>query len=509
MKIGALVIGVSNYIITSNQLPYAQNDVRAIAESLENDLFIPAASVTTLSGHVTADDFNDSLEEFLNAGFDTGVLYYSGHGCIVKNAHHIALSDRLVPTNEVIKRAAKSILSLLVIIDSCNSGAAQPAAPLDSVLRAQGGDGCAILAASSPFESAWCSPELKMSVFTYYLSKVLSMGYSKARGRVELANVERIMRLAMQRRSLERCKTPGQQVVFKNNVRGNLSFPNPQYEPYERNESFPEHVGPFRLSEVDSLHTGIYKRYSIKLTVGTEADISEIERNLPAILAFAKGLDVYKSKRQEQTLKRIPATHVFMYFGADDVDLIGGNWICRVFWVDSRANQETFYRGADYQFKDMAVFVNRTYSSTRKFLLENQFTDDDAAALIAEIADEIDTTAITAFSWFDDYRNGAISEQELIARIESIKDRVDALGSRLMNCGFASKQYEPILISLMGMSNGLQNVVLFYTSPTFLEREESNRVNCMEDARRYYMQDVDGFLQKIAEFDWTHSNKAQ
>ena len=94
VSVKALIIGVNNYFIDgASNLPFCQNDVIAMANSLENGLGLEKKNIITCGdiGYVTKSDFEDALERMvtISNGDDVLIFYFSGHGQNFNKQHHL------------------------------------------------------------------------------------------------------------------------------------------------------------------------------------------------------------------------------------------------------------------------------------------------------------------------------------------------------------------------------------------------------------------------------------
>ena len=157
----ALVIGVNDYDHCSN-LGGCVRDATRIAEMLEaNGDGSPNFDVRLLTSDkddVSGTRLNAEMNELFSAKADVALFYFAGHGTVAPNGHGhlissdgepgkwgISLTDLISTANEAHKR---QIGSTIIMLDSCQSGAAGEAPGILGAEVAAVGQGVIVLSAS-------------------------------------------------------------------------------------------------------------------------------------------------------------------------------------------------------------------------------------------------------------------------------------------------------------------------------------------------------------------------
>lgn len=130
----ALVIGIDKY--PNTPLHGCENDAQAVAQTLAtNGDGSPNFSVKLISSdkqNVTASVMHDAIAELFSGDAETALLFFAGHGIVntVSNAAFIVSQDGKKPNwgislSDIITMANAAyprIKSIVIILDSCNSG---------------------------------------------------------------------------------------------------------------------------------------------------------------------------------------------------------------------------------------------------------------------------------------------------------------------------------------------------------------------------------------------------
>ncbi|MEH1802696.1 MAG: SUMF1/EgtB/PvdO family nonheme iron enzyme [Nostoc sp.] len=193
----ALLIGISEYEPGLNPLPNAVKDVEAMRRVLVNPEMgdFAEADVTVLK-NPQRQDMEDAIYNLYahRQKDDLLLFYFSGHGVRVESGDFYFSTSitrknqgKLIPTSAVAATNVHSWMNqsnsrrLVVILDCCFSGAfAKGWTPKDTgIIDLQqhlGGEGRAILTASTSTQYAFESDGLELSVYTHYLVEGIEKG---------------------------------------------------------------------------------------------------------------------------------------------------------------------------------------------------------------------------------------------------------------------------------------------------------------------------------------------
>jgi hypothetical protein len=197
----ALVIGVSDYPPPIPKLPAVANDVREVAALLGSDKGeFSAQRVTSLVDQgASRQSILGALEEtFRDVRPDDAVfVYVAGHGAVVKDEYFFVSHDTqadAIPTTGVPLKAIKAAFDgspsqrAFLWLDFCHSGgilardltdAPDGRAVIERALKVDHGQGKLILAACTPYQSAWESAQVGHGLFTDALLRGLKGGATK------------------------------------------------------------------------------------------------------------------------------------------------------------------------------------------------------------------------------------------------------------------------------------------------------------------------------------------
>ncbi|MFN6483558.1 MULTISPECIES: caspase, EACC1-associated type [unclassified Nostoc] len=193
----ALLIGISEYELGLAPLPNAVKDVEAMRRVLVNpEMGDFAEADVTMLKNPQRQEMEDAIYNLYahRQKDDLLLLYFSGHGVRVESGDFYLSTSitrknqgKLIPTSAVAATNVHSWMNqsnsrrLVVILDCCFSGAfAKGWTPKDTgIIDLQqhlGGEGRAILTASTSTQYAFESDGLELSIYTHYLVEGIEKG---------------------------------------------------------------------------------------------------------------------------------------------------------------------------------------------------------------------------------------------------------------------------------------------------------------------------------------------
>lgn len=497
MQYKTLLVGVSEYRDNIGNLPNCVQDVAYLANTLIDHLAVPADAITRLTGKIIRTDFDRAFTRFLEEPADVGIFYFSGHGSSNNTVGHcLRLTDQPAVTDHLIRDAAKSVDSLIVIIDSCYSGSSKPYAALEDAINNACGAGCAVFASSSPDEYSWVTPETTTSVFTYHLCTALSLGYMRTEGMTSLDSVERVLRTSLEKWN-DRNPKHTQHIVIRHDMSGTLFFPDPTFTPYLPSKPIMLTTETFSVADVESAHIGMNKRYRIKVLLSQNCDLESIGSIAPEIVHFAKNQQVFRIKRQEDLLRQVATTYVFVFIYPSKMDLIHNNVKYRLIWVDDAQDKEHWYQDKGILINDCWIIEDSSYEFLHAHTENNQISDEEAFGLVVNLFERIDSLGKRMLYDFDEYLNYMKTEDELIEAFRSYIPEKEELLQESMNLGYADSPYEKLINTTIGLVGDLSDIILFYTADAFLQRSTDNRKRCVFDVRARYFHDYRLFKDQM------------
>ncbi|MDR1185448.1 MAG: caspase family protein [Coriobacteriales bacterium] len=496
MHYKVLLVGVSEYLNTNEDLPVCAQDVIFLTNTLVKHLGIPSNAITSMSGKVTKADFDQSFSEFLKRPADTSIFYFTGHGTVNDAGHCLCLSDRIAVTNILIENMAKSSGSSLIIIDSCCSGEAKPHPALERAVDSACGTGCAVIASCGPKEASWSVPNTTMSVFTALLCDALRFSYSFTQGMKSLDSVERLLRHYLKRWN-EKNPELSQHPVIRHDMQGTLLFPDPAFIPYVQITTPTLKSEIYSIEKVEPLHSSKHKRYSVKVLLSHDPGLADLSSPVSEIVDFAKKQQVFTSERQENYFSSKKVTHVFVSLFLSQMDLTHNITKYQLIWVDESLDRTHWHKGEGVLLNDCWITETPMYDLLHEHIENNQLDDAKATDIVIDLFERVDSLGKKVFNNFDEYLNRLISEEELIRFFHSYIPESEELIKCSMDLGYADEFHEKLIGSVTGLTGSLERIINFYTAEKCLQANTRNREQWAFGVRDTYSQDFYSFKERL------------
>lgn len=184
MKV-AILVGISKYIDSQNNLPFCDLDLQLMKQLLE--LTNEYDNIFTVSGEMSSSKIKNSIAEWIeshrNSKLDEVFFYYTGHGEFYNSEFYFQLPDfdatkrhQTSLTNKELDNWLRSLNPELTVkvIDSCNSGVLYIKGsdnPIGKYLDStkQDFNKCIFMFSSTTSQSSYPDDSLKISAFTKIL----------------------------------------------------------------------------------------------------------------------------------------------------------------------------------------------------------------------------------------------------------------------------------------------------------------------------------------------------
>lgn len=496
MKIWGFLISVAEYDDCDKNLSFVHGDNECIRKGLTNGLRIPENQIITCdhNGYMKYSEFKETISEFSCqiTSEDSIIVYFSGHGGGAP--YSLMFSDEKVPFDDFFEMINKfAAFRKIFIIDSCYAGnsdlpesfATHPSNDLFNYARS----GCAIFASSNESNVSKPHPEERISLYTYCFSAALC----EARvhnGQIFLTDVAKdaANRVTYISRSYG---IPDQQPVYKSQIPDGVVFQIAEMRVNNEN-IYTSNNSKYEICSTKILHSSIEMRYSITAILKDSAEDEKISLYTSQIVEEIKPIRRFKNRRQELRFLFEQVKVVFIYWGRSENDIIRGNWLYRSTWADPTSNRSNWYKTGknDKVINDILVSNCPNYEMLNEMYQENVVTNKELIERTKTIADPVLCAANYVVRLFEEYTNGIIPER---AFIQGSKDAFQEIGK----CYFTMSRLPVPSVELKEWSDkydcliaSIDDMRIYYTTKSFLSRDEKNRKLCMQDTVQRYQHDL-------------------
>lgn len=500
-KIIALIIGVSNYLHKGvSDLPFCKNDIATIKEAFVHGLGVLSKDIFTCgdSGNVLSVDFVRTIQRITTDIMDDDVLlfYFSGHGTNIKGDHYLVLTDSYISTQELITcLEAIPAKSKVLFLDCCHAGNFEvngsAGFDVDSAVESFVGKGYAVFASSNAMQVSYQHPEKQISLFTSFLNDALTNKYIIREGKKSLYDIHKLLFLMIEIWNKSH-PTLVQTPVYKANIGGTIFFNVEDYHPYFT-DNYVYNTESYTIFSVEPTHSGIAKRYSVKVILKKPMLLSEITVVNHEIVSRVKYLNIYSGPMQERRWKNKPANLVFCYFGLSETDIVNSNFICYTTWADEAQDKKWWYKtGKDYEtINDINIHINPHYDFLKQFMMDHTALKEELVIKTKEIIHRLISLAEQIISLYNYFLNGEISELKLIDEISKLAPEIDALYFRETNLDIPPNEIAEWSRHCSAIAGCIHDFTLYYSNETYLNRTLENRKACMDMSIKRYYKDLE------------------
>lgn len=506
-KTKALIVGVSYYYLPgASDLPFCKNDINAISNAFTEGLSVSLLDITLLgeAGIVTASQFINALCMLSSDcdDNDTLILYFSGHGTTSKDQHYLVFSDKCISTQTIIDYLSTiKAKSKIIILDCCMAGCfsvnGTAVFDIDQTVEDFVGSGYAVFAACNAQQYSYGHPDKPISLFTDFLCHALTDKLIVRSGKKSLHDIHKLLFLLLNiwnKNHPDKAQNP----IYRANLGGTIYFEVQDYTPY-RIASFVDETERYYITSVEPLHNGIAKRYAVKVILKEPFSFNEIAAINQEIVNKVRRVGIFNSPIQEAHWSGKPVNIVFCYYALDELDVSNGNYICHTTWIDETQDKASWYRiGKGNEIIDGVFFsIHSYYESLKTFILDHTATKEQIINSTKTILHRMVTLAEQIISLFNEFNNKQLTEEKLVASIESVIPELDKLYFAENNLDFPPSELEEWCQCCSNLAATIHDFTLFYNSKYLSTRTPENRKSCMDITIKRYYQD----LEKLKRID--------
>jgi len=502
-ELRALIVGVSDYSkVRQKNLPFCVNDIGAVENAFAKGLNVNASNIYTCgkSGSVSGNDFIGALNQMSQITIcdDTLLFYFSGHGGILSNEHHLVLSDTTMKTQEVIAYLENiSAKNKVILLDCCMAGNFDvnntAVFDIDSTADDFAGKGYAVIASSNATQLSYGHPEKSISLFTNFLCEALNNRFLIREGKKSLYEIKKLLFLYLEIWNKQNPKQM-QNPIFRANMGGTIYFDFQEYTPYEIKQ-FHEETEDYIIYSVEPIHNGIAKRFRVQVILRKPFSFEEVSALNHEVIEKVKCADIYHNEITQRLWRNKSANLVFCYFGFDEDDMINANYICYTTWADETQDKNWWYKlhKNNEIINDIHFNFKPYYESHKEFIGMNTGTKDDLVSSTRVLITQMVTLAEQIIALYNEFINSTKSEQELADDISAIKPELDRLYFAEGNLAIPPKELKEWSEGCACLASTIHEFTFNYGLKFMSERTPENRKACMDITIARYYEDLENF----------------
>lgn len=442
----AILVGVTDYsaLPGTPDLPYGREDVKMMATALAaglhvNPLHIWTKTANADAGKITRQSFLEGIRLFLSdcTPDDILIFYFSGHGQIRDGKHWLIFSDGAIETQSVIDLfCSYHVDKKIILLDCCMSGlyaihdyrgsddhtnSFENRELQDNIRQDAGGwiqdllkGGTAVFASGRSDELSGYNRKSSASVFTTFLWNAMTNRFYLENGKLSLDKIRELVYReadAWNERNPDRAQHP----VFRSSIDGPVYFRVAEDFSY-RQQGFSLDLPDYRIVSVAPLHSGIAKRYVVKVILKRHVKESELIRINREIVTLVRPLELYKSEKEKRRWQKHPADLIFTYYGYSNRDITQGNYEIYTVWASETQDRSHWYRTQPDSKVLGGILIRRNpaYGWVLNFIQEN--TAEDSRLFTEEellIRGMIENGKILLQIWQEGMNRGQLTKEEM------------------------------------------------------------------------------------------------
>lgn len=495
-KTWAILVSVAEYDDTSKDLSFVHSDNDCIRHGLEKGLLIPREQIIVCGKNcaVKYSDFEDIISLYSGQieQSDRVIIYFSGHGGGAPFS--LRFTDICKDFSEVCAEIDRlPACAKIFIIDACHSGNGEVPELLTEnpshKLFDYAQSGYAVFASSNAGSTSTCHPEKAVSLYTYCFSNALC--HAKIRnGKVSLIDVAKQAALEADYIS----KTHGitlQHPVFKCHIPGDVLFQITEERIINNNIHSSCHAH-YDVYSTEILHSSIEMRYSVFAIAKGNLSDELIASYTMQIAEEIRPLRKFKAMQQAMCFCGKSTAVIFVFWGKSEEDVIRRNWIYMSRWAAPSSNRANWYR-IDKDSKivsDIWIKAVHQYDLLKGMYERDAVSNVELIQLTHDIADPLLLAACEVVKYFEEYDNGEIPEYAFMQACTDQFKKIQSCYWRMASLPVPSVELKEWVDSYDCLTASIDDMRIFYTTKTFLDREESNRKVCMRGAVSKYREDL-------------------
>lgn len=250
----------------------------------------------------------------------------------------------------------------------------------------------------------------------------------------------------------------------------------------------------YDVYSTEILHSSHEMRYSVYAIAKSDINDEFIASYTAQIAQEIKPLRKFRTAQQAKRFCGQTAAVVFVYWGKSEEDIIRRNWIYISRWASPLSNRTNWYR-IDKDSKiisDIWLKPMQQYSFLAELYEGNTVNNAELIKLTRDIADPLLLSAQEVVKYFEEYDNGEIPEY---AFMQACTEPFKTCCWRMTSLPIPSIELKEWADCYDCLSASIDDMRIFYTSKTFLDRKECNRRACMQGAVHRYREDLQRLIQ--------------
>jgi hypothetical protein len=245
-------------------------------------------------------------------------------------------------------------------------------------------------------------------------------------------------------------------------------------------------------SQEDESHAGA-KCYSAIILLDKHYTKEVIKTIIQDATEKIKASNYYRNESIKKQWGESPAHFVWLFLAYELEDIQVANWVCQTSWVDP--NLSNNMRPSELNYNDEIGEIKIFWNDNNEIQKENYEKYFSAKEKYLEtlepILNEMLNYGRMAIDYFEQYKQGSISESTFISKMRESETEVTELYFKSGNIPFPPIELEDYDQACQNVFAVINNMFLFYSKEGLETWPKRNRNELMQDAIKRYYEDLE------------------
>ncbi len=248
----------------------------------------------------------------------------------------------------------------------------------------------------------------------------------------------------------------------------------------------------YTIVEHSDVSTGRAKRYRVKVVLNGNTSKAEAATVVRQVTSEVAHRAYNRSDIAAQRWGNSEADIVWTFVYPSISDLHFTNWICRSEWIidDLPASARPIKMKGEELGDGLTVSWSTMYDEFARLQTDHELSKGDYLAEVDNLLPDLQEAHTALSAGVQAVRAHTLVEADFIDSATADLRRIEAANDQIATGGAAPYECADVDLKLIGFVNHMHNVVLYFTSETFLAREPSNRLWLAADSLSHASADL-------------------
>jgi len=246
------------------------------------------------------------------------------------------------------------------------------------------------------------------------------------------------------------------------------------------------------LSQKDVSHTGA-KRYSATILLDRHYPKEVIRTTIQEVTKKLKYSNYYRNERVKFRWGKTPAHVIWLFIAHDVEDIQNVNWVCQACWIDPSlpVDVRPLGLGGNESLDGIEILWNDSYKARKEFFEKYRGSKEEVLESTNSILNEMINLAKLVIKYFEGYKQGKITEEKFISKMQEMESNVVELYDNSGNIPFPPPDCEDYDQACQSIFATIHNMFLYYSKRGLEIWSKPNRDWLMQSTIKRFYKDLD------------------